>query len=153
MSATEKKITALAEEVGQNLGFEVDDVEVMGSGRRTVVRVTLDRDGGVSMDDCADFSRDLSALMDVEDPIKGRYTLEVSSPGLDRPLKKPSHWAKSMGKLVRVVLLDPEPGQSDVITGRIDALKDDLVTILMEEGQRVELGMDDIKRARLEVEL
>lgn len=154
MSATEKKIAALAQEVGENLGYEVDDVEVLGSGRRTVVRVTIDREGGVSLDDCTAFSRDFAALMDVEDPIKEKYTLEVSSPGLDRPLRRPSHWLKSIGKLARVVLLDPLEGR-DVISGRIEAFseEEDRVTLLMEDGTREELGLDEIKRARLEVEL
>jgi len=154
MSATEKKIEALAGEVGDNLGYEVDDVEVLGSGRRTIVRVTIDRAGGVSLDDCTAFSRDFSALMDVEDPIKQGYTLEVSSPGLDRALNRPRHWQKSLGKLARVVLLDPSGGR-DVLTGRIEAFDDDegRVTLLMEDGTREELGLDEIKRARLEVEL
>ena len=155
MSATEKKIMSLAEEVGENLGYEVDDLEVLGSGRRTIVRVTIDREGGVGLDDCATFSRDFEALMDVEDPIKDRYTLEVSSPGLDRPLKAPKHWLKSMGKLARIVLFDPLEGK-DVITGRIEGFSEGdngRVTLLMEDGTREELGLDEIKRARLEVEL
>jgi ribosome maturation factor RimP len=154
MSAIEKKINALAGEVGENLGYEVDDLEVLGSGRRTIVRVTIDREGGVGLDDCTAFSRDFEALMDVEDPIKERYTLEVSSPGLDRPLRKPRHWLKSMGKLARVVLLDPMGGR-DVITGRIEAFseEDGRVTLLMDDGTREELSLDEIKRARLEVQL
>ena len=92
--------------------------------------------------------------MDVEDPIKERYTLEVSSPGLDRPLRAPRHWQKSLGKLARIVLLDPAGGR-DVVIGRIEAFSEDegRVTLLMEDGAREELGLDEIKRARLEVEL
>ena len=152
MSVFEKKINALAEEVGENLGYEVDDVEIFGSGRKTIVRVTIDREGGVGLDDCTAFSRDFAALMDVEDPIKGRYTLEVSSPGLDRALNKPRHWQKNIGKLARVVLLDTYDGR-DVITGRIEAFEDERVTLLLEDESREELSLDEIKRARLEVEL
>jgi len=152
MSVFEKKINSLAEEVGENLGYEVDDVEILGSGRRTIVRVTIDREGGVGLDDCTAFSRDFAALMDVEDPIRERYTLEVSSPGLDRALNKPRHWQKSIGKLARVVLLDTYDGR-DVITGRIEAFEDGHVTLLLEDESREELSLDEIKRARLEVEL
>ncbi len=154
MGIIEDKIEALALEVGRNLGYEVDDVEMLGSGRRMMVRISIDREGGVGMDDCAEFSRDFSALMDVEDPIAGRYTLEVGSPGLDRLLRKPAHWKKCIGKLARVVLLDPIEGQ-DVITGRIEAFDDsqDRVTLALESGKSEQVTLDEIKRARLEVEL
>ena len=152
MSATEKKIEALAEEVGENLGYEVDDLEILGRGRRTVVRVTIDSESGVGLDDCTAFSRDFAALMDVEDLIKEHYTLEVSSPGLDRALRRPRHWQKNIGKLARVVLLDPFGGR-DVITGRIEAFEDNRVTLLLEDETREKLSLDEIKRARLEVEL
>jgi len=152
MSSFEKKINALAEEVGENLGYEVDDLEILGRGRRTIVRVTIDMEGGVGLEDCAAFSRDFSALMDVEDLMKERYTLEVSSPGLDRALRRPRHWLKNIGKPVRVVLLDTYDGR-DVITGKIEAFEGDRVTLLLEDQTREELSLDEIKRARLEVEL
>ena len=154
MNVILNKINALAEEVGESLGYEVDDLDILGRGAKTIVRVTIDMEGGVNLDDCAAFSRQFGALMDVDDPLKGRYTIEVSSPGLDRELRRPLHWQKSIGRLVRVVLFDPAPGESDVITGRIEAFSSDRITIAVdEEGNKEELGLDDIKRAKLEVEL
>ena len=153
MSIIEDKVESLALEVGRNLGYDVEDLELLGSGRRMIIRISIDREGGVGMDDCAEFSRDFAALMDVEDPIEGRYTIEVGSPGLDRPLKKPAHWKKCIGKLARVELLDPIEGQ-DVIMGRIEGIdQDDRVTLALEDGSSEQLTLDEIKRARLEVEL
>ena len=100
MSVIIDKINALAEEVGESLGFEVDDLDILGRGAKTIVRVTIDKDGGVNLGDCSDFSRQFGALMEVEDPLKGRYTIEVSSPGLDRELKKPLHWQKTVLKFM-----------------------------------------------------
>jgi len=91
--------------------LELVDLEVKGDGRRQVLRVFIDKPGGVTLDDCAEVSREISALFEVEDPIEGAYVLEVSSPGLDRPLKKLRDFERSTGKLVKLrthELLDPD---------------------------------------------
>lgn len=152
MVRLEDKIAQLANEVAEALGFEVYDVELLGRGTRTILRVTVEKEGGVGLDDCAGFSRDLGALMEVEDLMAGRYTLEVSSPGLDRPLKRAVDYERSVGKLIRVVPMVPEPGM-DVIVGKLEAFDGDRITLLLDDESRMELGMDEIKRARLEVEL
>ncbi len=83
-------------------GIELDDLEIVGKAPGVVVRVTLDAENGVGVDRLAEVSRRLSRLLDDEDPISGSYTLEVSSPGLERKLRRPSHFTKSIGRDVKV---------------------------------------------------
>ncbi|HZD54669.1 MAG TPA: ribosome maturation factor RimP, partial [Candidatus Aquicultoraceae bacterium] len=104
------KIAALAEEVAKDELVELVDLEIAREGPRSVVRVFLDREGGVTLRDCEAFSRRLGALLDVEDPVAGPYSLEVSSPGLNRRLKAPRHFAACRGKRVRVSLSSPVEG-------------------------------------------
>ncbi len=159
MDVLQKKLDALAGEVGENLGYEVDDLELLGGEGRTLLRITIDKPGGksgdkpggVTMDDCAAFSRDMSALMDVEDPIKGRFTLEVSSPGLDRLLKKPRHYEKNLGKLVRVVPRQMVAGRNFLVGRLLEA--DENAIRLSVEGEEVVIPLDQVKKARLELEI
>src|SRR5438309_2076014 len=88
-------------------GLELVDVELGGGGGRTTLRLYIDRQGGVSLDDCTSISRAVSAALDVEDPIQGTYDLEVSSPGLDRPLRTPEHFQDFAGEEVRVKAFGP----------------------------------------------
>ncbi len=151
MDVLHEKLDALAGEVGENLGYEVDDLELLGGGGRTLLRITIDKSGGVTMDDCASFSRDLSALMDVEDPIKGRFTLEVSSPGLDRLLKKPRHYEKNLGKLVRVVPRQMVDGRNFLVGRLLEA--DENAIRLSVDDEEVEIPLAQVKKARLELEI
>lgn len=148
----EGKIMALAEEVAGPLGFELVDVELLGSGSRSILRVTIDKPGGVGLDDCERMSRDFGALMDVEDLIKNRYVIEVSSPGLDRPLKKPRDYEKSIGKLVRIVLNEKQNEKQGLIIGRLTGFGDD-VAVLDVDGAEAIVPLSNVKKARLEVEI
>lgn len=105
-----EKIAALAEALAQEEQVELIDVEISAEGHRSVIRVFLDREGGIRLGDCETFSRKFGAVLDVEDPVPGAYSLEVSSPGLDRRLSKPGHFAAVRGKRIRVVLSDPVEG-------------------------------------------
>ncbi len=145
------KVYELAEEVARSQGLEVDDIELLGEGRRRLLRITIDRSGGVSIDDCESFSRDFGALMDVEDPIEGAYTLEVTSPGLDRPLKRLDHYTKNVGKLAKVILIEKMERQN-VIVGRIVSADQKQVALNV-DGQEMVIPFSNIKKARLEVEL
>ena len=82
----------LLEPVVEQLGFELADIEVRLGGQDGLLRLYIDKDGGIDVEDCQSVSRQVSAILDVEDPLPGNYTLEVSSPGLDRTLTKPSHF-------------------------------------------------------------
>jgi ribosome maturation factor RimP len=131
--------------VVDGLGLELVDVEVAGA----TVRVTVDRDGGVDLDALADANRAVSRVLDRLDPIPARYTLEVSSPGLERRLRRPAHFARAVGETVSVRLL---PGTGDVrrLQGRLaDA---DELGVLVEgpgvPGGSAHLAYDTIERAR-----
>ncbi len=167
MDAIQEKLVALAEEVGENLGYEVDDLELLGGDGRQLLRIIIDTlgkksgdtpgdqpgegYGGITMDDCAAFSRDLSALLDVENPIKGRFTLEVSSPGLDRLLKKPRHYEKNLGKIIKVVPRQMIAGRNFLVGRLLEA--DEEAIRLSVDGEDVVIPLDEVKKARLELEI
>jgi ribosome maturation factor RimP len=148
----QEKVTALAESLAGSHGVTVLDVEIAGSVTRPQVRVFIDREGGVTLDECAAFSRALSALFDVEDPIPTSYMLEVSSPGLDRPLKKIKHFEQSKGKLAKVVLKQKVDGEH-VHIGRIMEIRGGVITLKTKEEKEILVPFDIISRARLEIEL
>jgi len=138
----------LAEDV-----FELVDLEVSGGGR--VLRVFVDKPGGVSVGDCARLSERLSERLDIEDFIPYRYTLEVSSPGLDRPLKRESDYERFQGRLARITT-EPAIAGQNVHTGRILGLVQGaggMVKIEEGSGQYLTIPLSQVKRARLEIEL
>lgn len=151
MTKVEDRIAEMARQVAEGHGVELDDVELMGRGRRSLLRVVIDKPGGVTLDDCEAVSKDLGAVLDVEDPLSGPYTLEVTSPGLDRPLKTAGHFRKHVGKLARVVTRVPVEGQNFLV-GRISAADDEGVALDTARGE-VRISFTNISRARLEAEV
>jgi ribosome maturation factor RimP len=145
-----KKVLKLASEVADELGIEVVDVEVFGKGK-LLLRVVIDKEGGITLGDCESFSRSFEAILDVEDPVPGSYTLEVSSPGLDRPLKEIRDFEKSTGKLARLVTTEKIENQNFFI-GRIIEVSKGLIRILVHE-REITIPFEKIAKARLEVEL
>lgn len=129
------------------LGFELVDVELAGQGHRNTLRVYIDGPHGVTVDDCAHVSRQLSAILDVEDPIPGSYALEVSSPGLDRPLVTPEDYRRFRGEEVKLRTTDAVDGRRNFKGRLIEASGDGI--IIEVDGQRFELAIDRIERARL----
>jgi len=130
-------------------GYDLEDLVVTPAGRRRLVRVVVDKDGGVSLDECAQVSRLVSTVLDADDDLlgPGAYTLEVSSPGVARPLTEPRHWARSAGRLVRVVRLD-----GSVVQGRL-VDSDDTRAGLRQEGTTVDVPYAEIRSAVVQVEL
>ena len=110
MKVDSEKIAVLAENVAQDELVELVDLEIAAEGPRSVVRVFIDREGGVQLRDCVSFSRKLGAILEVEDPLAGPYSLEVSSPGMDRRLRQPKHFAACRGKRVKISLSAPVDG-------------------------------------------
>jgi ribosome maturation factor RimP len=96
-----EKLWGMLEPIVAHQGYEIVELEAHGS-KNGMVRIYIDGPSGITLDKCAEFSRLFSDLLDVEDPIQGRYTLEVSSPGLDRPLRKPAHFKKAVGQQVQL---------------------------------------------------
>lgn len=106
MKVDTEKITALAEQLALDEALELVDIEIGAQGGRAVIRLYLDKEGGIRLGDCESFSRRLGALLEVEDPVPGSYLLEVSSPGLDRKLARPSHFLACRGRVVKVSLTE-----------------------------------------------
>jgi len=136
-------------------GCELVDIERAGAGRNTVLRLYIDREGGVTVEDCARVSRQVELVLEAEEAIEGSYTLEVSSPGLTRPLKKLKDYRMAVGKLALLRLRRPVGSRaSGKITGLIRAAGEKAVTLeIRETGERLEIPYTDIARANLEIEL
>lgn len=127
----QEHIAKLVEPLLVREGFELVAVEIAGTGPRTLLRVFIDKEGGVSLDDCANVSEALDAMLDVEDPFESSYTLEVSSPGVDRPLFKPADYTRFAGKHARVKTFGPIEGAGNrkVFDGTLLGLEGEAVRI------------------------
>lgn len=144
----ERELTKLLSPAISALGLELIGVELALSRGSGLVRVFVDAPGRpVTIEDCEASSRELSAVLDVNDPISGRYTLEVSSPGLDRPLFTPEHFAKQIGETVKVELGIAQDGRRR-FQGQILAVDGDKITI-EQDGSPVTIAHERISRARL----
>jgi ribosome maturation factor RimP len=150
--------------------LELVDVDCLGQGGRALFRVYIDKPEGVTLDDCEQVHQSLGHALDVEDPIPHAYTLEVSSPGLDRPLKRQEDYRRSLGKLVSLKLRQPSEGQWRIV-GRLIEVRDEGVTLSLpssnqgrtaqQASQRslrhttqptTQIDWESIAEARLEVE-
>ncbi len=130
-----------------SLGLDLEAVDLSSAGKRRVLRVAIDKDGGVTMDDIADATREVSRVLDETDAMgQQAYTLEVSSPGVDRPLTLPRHWRRNTGRLVKVVLDEGDP-----VTGRITGT-DDTGAVLDVEGADHRVEYAAVKKAKIQIE-
>lgn len=148
MSATERQRGQLMTQIGPvvaRLGYELDDVAVSRVGRRCLVRVTVDSDTGVDLDAIADVSRAISAALDADDPFDTPFVLEVSSPGIDRPLTEPRHWRRNIGRLVQTSV------GAGVLSGRIETVDDDGVLLCSDEVMR-RTSWADLGPGRIQVD-
>jgi ribosome maturation factor RimP len=153
-----EQIRIVAGRVAASYGLEIFDVQFRREAPGMVLRVQLDKPGpaatpddGVSVDDCARVSRDLSAILDVEDVVPSAYTLEVSSPGLDRPLRASADYERFTGRQAKIVMRERVDGQG-FFRGKLGGLDGDAVLIDAEDGQRHRVPLQVITRANLEVE-
>jgi len=132
----------------EGAGLELEDIEVTPAGRRRLVRVIVDKDGGVTLDDIADTTRLVSKRLDQDDDLMGEtsYTLEVTSPGTDRPLTAVRHWRRNIGRLVKVTRHEGDP-----VTGRI-VEAGDFAARLEVDGASHDVDYAEVRKARIEVE-
>ncbi len=137
----------LLEPAVERLGYELSDLEIKLGGRQGVIRLFIDKAGGVALEDCETVSRQISALLDVEDPAPGRYVLEVSSPGLDRKLTKVEHFQRFMGEDIRVKLLFPVEGRR-IFHGALRAADEENIEVEV-DGESHRLPIATIQSARL----
>jgi ribosome maturation factor RimP len=153
------RLTRLLEPVLAALELDLEAIKLSSAGRRRVLRIIVDADGGVSLDDIAEVSREVSAKLDAHDAMgDAPYTLEVSSPGIDRPLTEPRHWRRAAGRLVAVQLIAgkhhrlPDPaGGAGTLTGRVIGADQNTVTLEM-EGIRRTFGHAELGPGRVQVE-
>ena len=142
-----EQLMVLAEPLLEQLGYELIDLEYMPGRSRSQLRLFIDKPGGVGIDDCERVSHELSALLDVEDPIPTAYTLEVSSPGLDRVLRTPAHFARFIGDRIWMELKVARDGRRRY-TGQLLASDGEAVELNV-DGAMVRVPFDEISRARL----
>jgi len=141
------RLTELIQPLVESLGYEFVGLDYLSNPKQSVLRLYIDNDNGVGLEDCESVSRELAALMDVEDPIKGHYTLEVSSPGLDRPLFTPEQYLQFAGQEAKVSLFAPQEGRRK-FKGVILAIENDMLKLNV-DGEEVTLLLDNIAKARL----
>lgn len=153
------KIRDLAGPILEEMGLELVDLEFKREGRAWALRFFVDKEGGVTLDDCADFSREIDALLEVEDLIPAAYRLEVSSPGLDRPLKKADDFRRFAGRLVKIKTrdkMDPDGRGHERKTffGELLGLEGETVRLRQTDGRggEVALPLDGIEKANLELD-
>ena len=145
-----EEVRQVVEPILQSQGFELVDVEYRREPPGWVLRIYLDREGGVTLDDCAEVSGEIGAVLEVKDLLSNRYVLEVSSPGLTRPLKKREDFNKFSNRLVKIKLFEPLEGQKN-FKGTLLGLEGEKVRL--ENGGRIyELPLQRIAKANLEIE-
>ncbi len=142
-----EEVTELVEPVLEELGFELVDAVYVAKSGRWALQLFIDKQDGVTIDDCAGVSREIGDLLDVHDIIPHEYVLEVSSPGLDRPLKRRRDFRWATGRTVKIRTLEPIEGRRN-FTGRLDRVEGDVLTLLV-DGAEVSLFLDDVEKANL----
>jgi len=151
-----EQVRSVALPILDSMGIELVELEFRKEGSGMVLRLFLDKPGGILLDDCSAVSRELSELLDVEEIVPGNYSLEVSSPGLNRPLTKPADYARYAGKLVKVrtyeMVADDAGNRRKTFLGQLVELKDGIIHIRLKEGQSAAIPFDRVAKANLEFE-
>jgi ribosome maturation factor RimP len=154
-------ISSLAGKIAQANGLDLVDLELFRAGRRRILRVYVGKRGGVSVEDCAKVSRDLSALLDAENLMGDEpYHLEVSSPGLDRPFKTIQDYRRNLGRFVRVSTREPVEGKR-LLVGKLESVEDASITLaeedtsitLAEAGEARSIPLEQIVQAKVDIRL
>lgn len=147
MAKLESKLTMMLEPAVQATGLELLGLELVRAGRNTILRLYIDHEDGITVEHCADVSRQVSAVLDVEDPIAGEYNLEVSSPGMDRPLFKADHYAAALGQKVNLQTVLPVNGRRK-FTGDLLALEGDTLTLKVDGGE-AQIALSNVKKGNI----
>ena len=142
-----QKLNELVKPLVEDLGYEFVGLEYNSNPKNSVLRIYIDHENGVGIDDCENVSREVAALLDVNDPIKGHYNLEISSPGLDRPLFTPAHYRQFTGNVVQINLFAPQDGRRR-FSGPILGADENGVR-MEQDGSEVTLDFGNIAKAKL----
>ena len=148
MASLQNRLEELLEPLVESLGYELVLLEYNAHKGSALLRLFIDAPGGVTLGDCEKVSREVEGRLDVEDPIPQNYRLEVSSPGLDRPLVKPGHFERFAGAVARVQLIAPHAGRRK-FQGVLRGLRSENVVLETTDAGTVELPLGNIERARL----
>lgn len=151
-SSATARLRALAAETLTTLNLELVHLTYRREGKNWVLRLMIDKEGGVSMDDCSTASHHMGAVLEVQDIIPHTYTLEVTSPGLDRPLFTEKDYQRFSGRQVQIRTHRPVDGRRQ-FRGSLEGCSDDVVTLALAEGGNVSLPLADIADGRLELDL
>ena len=147
-----EKVQEIAERVGASEGLEVVDVQLLGGGGSRVLRIFIDKPVGVTHADCEFISQQVGTILDVEDIIPGAsYTLEVSSPGVERKLSKPREFERFVGQKVKVVLRQPVENQRH-LTGTLKSFAGGVITLEPAPGKSVQFPLEQVEKANLKFE-
>lgn len=147
---TEKKVLEIVEPIVKEKELELADLEFVKEGPNWYLRVYIDKDGGVTIEDCESVSRVLEKKLDEKDPIEQAYILEVSSPGIDRPLKRPEHFQKYIGEIIDIKLYKPLDGKKEY-QGELKQFDNGIITIADERGQEIQFAQKETASVRLAV--
>lgn len=147
MSRLEQTLTSMLTPAVEALGFEMVGIEFVRAGKHSILRVYIDHENGIDVDDCADVSHQVSAVLDVEDPISNEYNLEVSSPGMDRPLFTEAHYARFIGEIVSVRLTVPMSGRRN-FKGELKACNEGEISVDV-DGELYSLVISNIDKGNL----
>ena len=147
MATLEQKLQDLLQGSVEDLGCELWGIECQRVGRYLTVRLFIDKEGGVTVDDCADVSRQVSAVLDVEDPIADKYNLEVSSPGLDRPLFTLAQYTRYVGQEIVVHLRIPVADRRKW-QGELAKIENDMITLIVDKQEQI-LAFGNIQKANV----
>ena len=152
MAFDEDHVQAIAERVAATSGLEVVEIELRGGGKSRMLRVFVDKPGGVTHEDCAQFSREFGTILDVEDVVPGgSYVLEVSSPGLDRKLTRAADYERFTGSKVKLMTREPVNGNRH-FEGRLESFRDGRLTLDLSEARRKHRPKNDAPQ-KLEIDL
>jgi len=147
-----EKVREIAERVGADTGLEIVDVQLLGGGNNRVLRIFIDKPEGVTHADCERISQHVGTILDVEDVVPGgRYTLEVSSPGVERKLSRPREFERFIGQKVKIVLRQPVENQK-LWVGALKSFAEGIVTLEPSPGKSVQFPLELVERANLKFE-
>jgi len=150
--ALHEKVTAIAERVAARENLEIVEVQILGGGNSRVVRIFIDKETGVTHGDCETVSQQVGTILDVEDTIPGgRYTLEVSSPGVERKLSKPRDFERFSGKKAKIALREPLHN-SKRLDATLAGFADGAVRLTLADGETVSVPLESIEKANLKFE-
>ena len=145
------KIEAIAERVAQPEGIEIVEIELKGGGKNRFLRISIDKPEGVTHGDCELISHQVGTILDVEDVVPGAYTLEVSSPGVERKLSKYKDFERFTGKKIKAILREPVEN-SRRWEGTLASCADGLIILEVEEGKTIQFPFDQVEKANLKFE-